>query len=140
MTQRMELSLSARRTSLLLSLAFGALALFLAGIGTYGVLAYLVTQRRREIGIRMALGSSRSRIVRLVLREGLVLVCAGLLLGGFGSIALRSVIAREIYGVSALDPVVMASVMLLLSAVALAACIVPAARALRLDPRVVLNE
>jgi len=140
MSQRMELSLSGRRTSLLLALGFGALALFLAGIGTYGVLAYLVTQRRREIGIRMALGSSRSRIVTLVLREGMLLVSAGLLLGGLASLALRSAIARQIYGVSALDPVVMSSVMLLLAAVALVACIVPAARALRLDPRVVLNE
>ena len=140
MSQRMELSLSARRTSLLLALAFGALALFLAGIGTYGVLAYLVTQRRREIGIRMALGSPRGRIVRLVLREGLLLVSAGLVLGGLASIALRSAIARQIYGVSALDPVVMTSVMLLLFAVALAACAMPAMRALRLDPRVVLNE
>jgi predicted permease len=140
MSQRMELSLSARRTSLLLALAFGALALFLAGIGTYGVLAYLVTQRRREIGIRMALGSSRARIVKLVLREGLLLVFAGLLLGGLASLALRSAIARQIYGVSTLDPVVMTSVMLLLFAVALVACVVPAARALRLDPRVVLNE
>lgn len=140
MSQRMELSLSARRTSLLLALGFGALALFLAGVGTYGVLAYLVAQRRREIGIRVALGSPRARIITLVLREGLVLVLAGLFLGGVASLVLRSAIARQIYGVSALDPVVMSSVMLLLSAVGLIACVVPVTRALRLDPRVVLND
>jgi predicted permease len=140
MSQRAELSLAARRTSLTLALGFGALALFLAAVGIYGVLAYLVTQRRREIGIRMALGSPQGRIVNLVLREGLVLVAAGLLLGGAASAALQSAISSQIYGVRPLDPVVMISVVALLAAVALTACVLPVRRALQVDPKIVLSE
>ena len=140
MAQRMELSLAARRTSLMLALGFGALALFLAAIGIYGVLAYLVTQRRREIGIRVALGSTQGRIIQLVLREGLILVASGLLLGALASVALKSALASQIYGVRPFDPLVMASVVFLLGVIALIACVVPARRATRVDPRIVLNE
>jgi ABC-type antimicrobial peptide transport system permease subunit len=140
MAQREELSLSSRRTSMLLGLGFGILALFLAALGIYGVLAYLVAQRKREIGIRVALGSTRSGIVKLVLREGLALVGTGLILGIVGSISLRSIVRNQIYGVAPLDPLVLGCVALLFAAVALVACIMPARRAMQVDPRIVLSE
>ncbi|WP_321477288.1 FtsX-like permease family protein [uncultured Paludibaculum sp.] len=140
MAQRAELSLSSRRAAMALSLAFGGLALFLAAIGIYGVLAYLVTQRRREIGIRVALGSTGAGIVRLVFGEGLVLVGVGLALGIAAAVGLRAVVENELYGVSALDPAVLAAVVVVLGLVALMACVVPAWRALKVDPMVVLSE
>jgi ABC-type antimicrobial peptide transport system permease subunit len=140
MAQREELSLSARRTSMFLGLAFGVLALFLAAFGIYGVLAYLVAQRRKEIGIRVALGSTHSGIVKLVLQEGLALVAAGLALGLIGSISLRSIVRKEIYGVAPLDPFVLGSVAILFGGIALIACVVPARRAMQVDPAVVLSE
>jgi len=140
MAQREELSLSSRRTSMLLGLAFGMLALLLAALGIYGVLAYLVAQRRKEIGIRVALGSTHSGIVKLVLREGFVLVGIGLALGIVGSISLRTIVQKEIYGVAPLDPLVLGSVALLFAAIALLACLVPARRATQVDPAIVLSE
>jgi ABC-type antimicrobial peptide transport system permease subunit len=126
--------------SMLLAIAFGVLALFLAALGIYGVLAYLVTQRKREIGIRVALGSTQSGIVKLVLREGFVLVSIGLILGVSGSVVLRKVLLTHIYGVGPLDPSVIGGVTLLLGTVALAACVVPAKRALEVNPATVLKE
>ncbi len=140
MSERIDLSLASRRTSMLLANAFGAVALFLATLGIYGVLAYLVAQRTREIGIRVALGSTRASILRLVLREGFELVLIGLVLGIVGAVSLQKVVATEIYGVRALDPLVLASVMALLAMVALAACAVPARRAMRVDPIVALRS
>jgi predicted permease len=140
MSERIDLSLAPRRTSMLLANAFGGVALFLATLGIYGVLAYLVAQRTREIGIRVALGSTRASILRLVLREGFELVLIGLVLGIIGAASLQKVVATEIYGVRALDPLVLASVMGLLSIVALAACAVPARRAMRVDPIVALRS
>jgi predicted permease len=140
MGEREELSLSSRRTSMLLALAFGLLALFLAAVGIYGVLSYLVAQRRREIGIRVALGSTRGRIVKLILREGFRLVGIGLILGVIGSISLRTIIASEIYGVGSLDPLVMGSVAIVFGLISLAACMLPARRAMQVDPAIVLSE
>lgn len=140
MEQRTEISLSSRRAAMALAMAFGGLALFLAAIGIYGVLAYLVTQRRREIGIRVALGSTAGGVVRLVLREGLLLVGIGLSLGAGAAIALRQAVANELYGVSALDPAVLGGVVALLAAVALLACAGPARRATKVDPVIVLSE
>jgi predicted permease len=140
MSERIDLSLSSRRTSMLLANAFGGVALFLATLGIYGVLAYLVAQRTREIGIRVALGSPRARILKLVLWEGFELVLIGLVLGTVGAASLQKVVATEIYGVRALDPLVLASVMALLAIVALAACAVPARRAMRVDPTVALRS
>jgi putative ABC transport system permease protein len=139
MSERIDLSLASRRTSMLLANAFGGVALFLATLGIYGVLAYLVTQRTREIGIRVALGSTRGGILRLVLREGLELVVIGLILGIVGAASLQKVVATAIYGVRPLDPFVLASVMVLLSIVTLAACVVPARRAMRVEPTVALR-
>jgi predicted permease len=140
MSERIDLSLASRRTSMLLANAFGGVALFLATLGIYGVLAYLVAQRTREIGIRMALGSTRASILRLVLLEGFELVLIGLVLGIIGAASLQKVVATEIYGVRALDPLVLTSVMALLAIVALAACAVPARRAMRVDPIVALRS
>jgi len=139
MEERIDLSLSSRRTSMLVANAFGGVALFLASLGIYGVLAYLVAQRTREIGIRVALGSTRAGILRLVLREGFELVAIGLVLGVAGAASLQKAVASEIYGVQPLDPLVLASVMALLAMVALAACAVPARRAMRVDPIVALR-
>lgn len=140
MDERIDLSLASRRTSMLLANAFGGVALFLATLGIYGVLAYLVAQRTREIGIRVALGSTRASILRLVLREGLELVVVGLIFGIVGAVSMQKAIASEIYGVRPLDPLVLASVMALLAAVALAACAAPARRAMRVDPIVALRS
>lgn len=140
MAERSLLSLSSRRTSMILAAAFGGLALFLSAIGIYGVLAYLVTHRRREIGIRIALGSTGAGIAKLVLRECLLLAGSGLGLGIAGAAALRKSLANQIYGVQPLDPLLMGSVVALLGVVALAACLLPARRAMRTDPVAVLSE
>jgi putative ABC transport system permease protein len=140
MSERIDLSLASRRTSMLLANAFGGVALFLATLGIYGVLAYLVAQRTREIGIRVALGSPRASILKLVLREGMELVVVGLVLGIVGAASMQKALASEIYGVRALDPVVLVSVMAVLATVALAACAVPARRAMRVDPIVALRS
>jgi predicted permease len=140
MAERIDLSLASRRTTMLVANAFGGVALFLAMMGIYGVLAYLVTQRTREMGIRVALGSTRKGILGLVLKEGFALVGAGLLLGLIGAALLRQVVANEIYGVKPLDPLVLGSVMALLAIVALAACALPAWRAMRVDPIVALRS
>jgi putative ABC transport system permease protein len=114
-----------------LSLAFSVVALLLASIGIYGVLAYQVSQRTREIGIRMALGSDQGRVIGLVLREGLVLVAAGLVAGLAGAVALRQAIASQLYNVGALDPVVILAVTGVLAVTSLVACFGPARRAAR---------
>jgi ABC-type antimicrobial peptide transport system permease subunit len=139
MSERIDLSLSSRRTSMLLANAFGGVALFLATLGIYGVVAYLVVQRTREIGIRVALGSTPGNILKLVLWEGFALVLLGLVFGTVGAASFQKFVATEIYGVQPLDPLVLASVMALLMSVALAACAIPARRAMRVEPTVALR-
>lgn len=140
MPQRIERSLHSRRTPMLLSLGFGVVALLLATVGIYGVLAYQVSQRTCEIGIRMTLGSDAASILRLILREGATLVLIGLAIGALGVLALRQVIASQLYGVGALDPLVLLSVSGLLAIAALFACLAPARRASRVDPVVALAQ
>jgi predicted permease len=140
LTERVEKSLNQRRTPMLLALAFGLTALLLASVGIYGVLAYQVAQRTREIGIRMALGSDRAGIVGLVLREGAALVGAGLAAGAFGAVLLRTVIRSQLYGVGAFDPFVMLTVVGVLALAALAACLGPARLAARVSPVVALSQ
>ena len=140
MEDRLAQSLMSRRSPVLLSLSFGAVALLLSAIGIYGVLAYLVTQRRKEIGIRIALGSSARAIFDLVLREGLLLIGLGFVAGAVGAVALRRALQSQLFGVSPADPLVLTVVTGLLSAVAIAACALPARRATRIDPIIALSE
>lgn len=140
MDDRMDKALMTRKSPAVLSLSFGAVALFLSAIGIYGVLAYLVTQRRKEIGIRLALGSSNTAIFELVLREGLMLIATGLVLGAIGAAVLRKSLESQLFGVSATDPIVLATVTLVLAAVAIIACALPARRATKIDPIIALSE
>jgi hypothetical protein len=118
---------------------FSGLALALAAIGLYGVIAYSVTQRAQEIGIRMAVGAQRSDVLRLVLQGGLKLVAIGVALGLIGSLALTSLSQSLLFGVTAHDPLVFAGNAALLFTVAGAACLIPALRAMKADPMVVLR-
>jgi putative ABC transport system permease protein len=140
MSARVEHSLDQRRTPMMLALAFAGIALLLASIGIYGVLAHQVSQRRREIGIRIALGSDARSVVGLVLREGLILVAAGLAGGLIGAVALRSVIASELYNIDALDPIVIAGVTGMLALASIVACFAPARRAARVSPLVAISD
>jgi predicted permease len=140
MSARVDRSLNPRRAPMFLSLGFGAVALLLAAVGLYGVLAYQVNQRTREIGIRMALGSQPSGILRLVLGEGSLLVALGLAGGLAGALALRSAIAAQLYGVGPLDPAVMLGAVVILAATSFIACLGPARRAARVNPIVALSH
>ena len=140
MQERLEETLVDRRTPMVLAAVFGAVALFLAAVGIYGVLAYQVAQRAREIGIRMALGSDAWRVFLLILSEGLLLLGAGLALGIIGAFSIRSALESQLYGVDAMEPAVVGLVAALLVAVALVACLVPARRAAKTDPVVALSD
>jgi predicted permease len=140
MRDRVDLSLLPRRGSMLLAIGFAIIALLLSAIGIYGVLAYLVTQRTKEIGIRIALGSSAQRVFSIVLREGVLLVAIGLGLGLGGMPALRQAMQAQIYGIDATDPTVIGIVVATLGIVAVTACLLPARRATQVDPIITLNE
>jgi putative ABC transport system permease protein len=129
-----------RRFSLLLLSLFAAIALLLSSLGIYGVMAYSTSQRRHEIGIRMALGAASPDVLRLVLRQGMGLVLLGLAIGLFGAWGLSRVLAGQLYGISARDPLTYAAVATLLGAVALAATWLPARRATRVDPMISLRS
>jgi putative ABC transport system permease protein len=134
MEQRMAEGLGQRRFNMLLFGIFAALALLLASVGIYGVLAYAVTQRTREIGIRIALGASARNVASLVLRQGLLLALAGVVIGGAAAYGLTRWMESLIFGVSPTDPVTFSAVSALLVAIALVASYVPARRAVRVDP------
>ncbi len=118
---------------------FAALALFLAAIGVYGVTAYSVSQRTREIGVRMALGARVGDILRLIVRQGMLMVFGGMLVGLAGALAMARLLARFLYGIQPSDPATFTGTFVLLAAVALLACAIPARRASRVDPLTALR-
>lgn len=140
MKERMTETLITRRTPTVLALTFAAVALLLATIGVYGTLAYLVTQRRREFGIRLALGSSKERIRRLVLREGTGLMAVGLAVGLVASLALGRFLESQLYDIEPTHAGVLTAVALVLMLVSVFASLVPALRATRIDPVVALSS
>jgi putative ABC transport system permease protein len=125
---------------MLLASLFGGIALFLAAVGIYGVLAYQVSQRRKEIGIRLALGSDGGRIFSLIVSEGLMLLGLGVVVGLAGAFAIRRAMETQLYGVQPMDPAVLLLVTAVLGAVAFLACAVPARRAAHIDPLVALTD
>ncbi len=140
MDEWMSRSLETRRTSMLLLGLFGGVALLLAAIGMYGVLAFAVAQRSRELGIRQALGADRGAILSLVLTQGLRTAGLGIVLGLGGALALTRFLQSQLFGVAPRDPEVLVGVTLLLLAVSAAACYVPARRATRVDPAEALRD
>ena len=135
-----EQSLASRRLATMLAIAFGAVALLLSALGIYGVLAYLVTERTKEIGIRMALGSTPAMIVELVLREGLLLIACGFAVAAASAPLLTRSLQGQLFGVAAFDRPVLAIVVATLVLVATGACALPARRATRIDPVVALGR
>ncbi|HYK41029.1 MAG TPA: ABC transporter permease [Thermoanaerobaculia bacterium] len=133
-------SLSQRRFGMTLFAAFAALALLLAAVGIYSVLSYAVRRRGQEIGLRMALGAQASDVLRLIVSQGMRPTLGGVLVGLGGSLALSRVLAGLVFGVSATDPATIAAVAFVLCLVALAACLLPAMRATRMDPLAALRN
>jgi putative ABC transport system permease protein len=133
---------SVRRPRMLMQLfaAFAGIALLLAAIGIYGLLSYVVTQRRREIGIRMALGAERAFVLRGIMGHGLKLTSLGLVAGLAGAVALTRLMNSLLFGIRASDPATLAGVAALITAVAVVASLVPAVRATRVDPIVTLKD
>jgi putative ABC transport system permease protein len=140
MEARLATSMSSRRFNLLLLSVFAILALTLAAVGVFSVIAHAVTQRTHEIGIRMALGASTGDILRLFVGQGMTFVAIGIALGLAGAWALTRVIANLLFGVRATDPLTFAGCALLLSIIALLACYLPARRATKVDPMTALRS
>ncbi len=134
MEDRMNQSVAPERLNSMAIALFAAVALTLAMVGTYGLLAYTVAQRTHELGVRMALGARREDLVRLVLRQGLSLVAVGVVLGAAGSIAVNRALSSVLFGADPFDVGALASVTAFLLTVSVAACLVPALRASRVDP------
>jgi predicted permease len=139
MGERVEASLAERRFSMLLLTLFAVLALGLAGIGVYGVMAYLVSQGTRELGIRLALGAAPRDLLLLVVRQGMTVAATGMVLGLAGAFALTRFMRALLFGVHASDPLTFSAIAAALTLVALAACYVPARRAARIEPSVSLR-
>jgi putative ABC transport system permease protein len=133
-------SMAERRFALEILGVFAVIALLLASIGIYGVMAYTFSQRIHEIGIRIALGAQRSHILRMALGEGMILVALGLAAGLFGALLLTQFLRSMLYAVKPTDPITFIAIAALLTSVALLACFIPAQRATRVDPLVALRE
>ena len=133
-------SVADRRFVLVLVGVFGAAALVLATLGVYSVISYLVTQRRQEIGVRIALGAQRGDVLSLVLRQGATLAVVGIAIGGVGALFLTRLLKGLVYGVSTTDPIAFGGVIVLLTVVALLASWLPAQRATRVDPMNALRD
>jgi putative ABC transport system permease protein len=134
MTQVRSESVAQRRFVLLLVAAFGVLALVMAAVGVYGVMALIVSERTAEIGIRLALGAQPMQVLRAVVAQGVTLSAAGVVVGLVVATTLGPLVATQLYGVRTLDPPTMAAVPAVLLAIAVLACIVPARRAMAIDP------
>jgi putative ABC transport system permease protein len=132
-------SVSEPRFNSVLLASFGGLALVLAAVGIYGVIAYSVSQRTHEIGVRMALGARPHSMTSLIVGEGAMLALIGIALGVVASVILTRLIANFLFGVTATDPATFCGVSLLLTLVALVGCYIPARRASRVDPMVALR-
>ena len=139
MEETLAKSLATTRVRTVLLAGFGSIAVLLAAIGIYGVLAYSVAQRRAEIGVRLALGSPTSSVFGLILAQGMKLLLAGVVIGGFATLFLSRLVESLLFGVTATDPLVYVVVATVLSAVSLVACAVPARRAMRVEPGVALR-
>jgi len=139
MSEQIGKALAATRLASTLIGIFGLVALLLAGLGLYGVMAWMVNRRTREIGIRLALGAQNSNILKLIIRQGMLLVAVGALIGLGAAFATTRLIESQLYGVSATDPLIFAVVTALLVTVALLACWIPARRAMRVDPMTALR-
>jgi putative ABC transport system permease protein len=140
MEELLSRAVGQRRLSMMLLSLFSGIALVLASVGIYGVMSYSVTQRARELGVRIALGADRSDVLRLVLRQGMRLALAGIGIGLVAALGLTRLIESQLYGVAATDPFTFVSVAGILAATALVANLLPALRAMRTDPAVVLRE
>jgi ABC-type antimicrobial peptide transport system permease subunit len=139
MESRISESLLQFRTPMMLLIVFAGVALFLAAIGIYGVLAYSITQRTRELGIMIALGSSSQHIFRTIVKQGLIVLGVGLAIGIGSTLLLVQLIQALLFGVQPTDPVIFTAVSLLLALVVIVACILPARRATQIDPVATLN-
>ena len=128
-----------RRMGMMLLMSFAGLALVLASVGIYGVLSYFVTQQTREIGVRMALGAQRHDILSLVMRKGMGLAVVGVAIGLLAALALARLMTSLLFGIGARDPITFATVVVILLVVALAACLIPARRATKVDPVIALR-
>ena len=137
--ERIALSLQGRRAPMLLLVLFAGVALTLSAVGIYGVLTYAVAQRTGELGVRMAIGAQRGDVVRMVLGQGALIALIGLVAGLIGALALGGFLSSHLFGVSRFDPLTFAAVIVVLGAVALVACWLPARRASRIDPIVALR-
>ncbi len=140
MEKLVDASVGQRKLSMILLGVFSAIAMLLASIGIYGVMSYSVTQRTRELGIRMALGAARSRVLALVVGQGLVLTISGVVIGLLAAATLTRFLSSQLFGVGATDPVTFATVSVLLLAVSTLATLIPAMRATRVDPVVALRD
>ena len=139
MDDRIGRSLAARRFNMILLAVFASLALTLAGIGIYGIVAYAVTERTHEIGVRLALGAQRRDVMAMIVAQGMAMAAAGVAVGVVSALLLTRLMTSLLFGVSAADPVTFAAIPLLLAAVAFVACYVPARRGTRVDPLVALR-